>query len=238
MLRIFLTHLRSHMGALVKLKNPNQFAKHKYELFKLHDSQTISEMFTHFINIVNGLKALSRSFSNVELVSKILQSLTKKFEPKVTAIFWHKGHYQTWTKSNYQLPHYSRDDHFEWRWEEQKGEGSCSQGSDDDDFNDEDIPLQQVRKDSYRGRKDAINMPKQKSELDKGGRKCCVLLDKMVHGKFKQVQTKATPMKTKTHLHIFVRMVSNPSWGNIWTLSLWVATLLMFIYLLTKLSSF
>ena len=49
-------------------------------------SETIGDMFTHFKDVVNGLKGLGKSFSDFELVNKILRSLPKSWDPKVTAI--------------------------------------------------------------------------------------------------------------------------------------------------------
>ncbi|CAL2277772.1 unnamed protein product [Prunus armeniaca] len=43
-------------------------------------------MFTRFTDIVNSLKALGKDYANVEHGRKILWSLLKKWEPKVTAI--------------------------------------------------------------------------------------------------------------------------------------------------------
>ena len=43
-------------------------------------------MFTRFTDITNGLKSLGRVYSNVDLVQKILRSLSDKQDPKVTAI--------------------------------------------------------------------------------------------------------------------------------------------------------
>ncbi|GAV79198.1 zf-CCHC domain-containing protein/DUF4219 domain-containing protein/UBN2 domain-containing protein, partial [Cephalotus follicularis] len=45
---------------------------HEYELFVMHDSECISDMFTRFTTIVNSLKNLGKSYSNQELVRKIL----------------------------------------------------------------------------------------------------------------------------------------------------------------------
>lgn len=59
---------------------------HKYELFKMMPGESISSMFTRFTDIVNGLKSLGKPYSNVDLVRKILRSLPKQWEPKVTAI--------------------------------------------------------------------------------------------------------------------------------------------------------
>lgn len=40
-------------------------------------SETIGDIYTHFTDVINGLKALGKSFSNIELVNKILRSLPK-----------------------------------------------------------------------------------------------------------------------------------------------------------------
>ena len=59
---------------------------HKYELFKMKHDESITEIFTHFMDIINNLKILGKSYSNSDLVSKILRSLPKTWEAKVTAI--------------------------------------------------------------------------------------------------------------------------------------------------------
>ncbi|GAV66242.1 UBN2 domain-containing protein [Cephalotus follicularis] len=48
---------------------------HEYELFLIHDNECISDMFTRFTTIVNSLKNLGKSYSNQELVRKILSRL-------------------------------------------------------------------------------------------------------------------------------------------------------------------
>ncbi|GAV73049.1 zf-CCHC domain-containing protein/UBN2 domain-containing protein [Cephalotus follicularis] len=59
---------------------------HEYELFVMHNDESISDMFTHFTTIINSLKNLGKSYSNQELVRKILSCLPKSWTPKVTAI--------------------------------------------------------------------------------------------------------------------------------------------------------
>ena len=59
---------------------------HSFELFRMKPIETIGDMFTRFTDIVNGLKRLRKSFSDFELVNKILRSLPKSWDPKVTAI--------------------------------------------------------------------------------------------------------------------------------------------------------
>ena len=59
---------------------------HKYELFKIEHDESITAMFTRFTDIINGLKSLGKSYTNSELVRKILRSLPRTWEAKVTAI--------------------------------------------------------------------------------------------------------------------------------------------------------
>ena len=59
---------------------------HKYELFKIETNKIIFEMFTRFIDIINVLKSLSKLYTNVEMVRKILRCLPRSWGPKVTAI--------------------------------------------------------------------------------------------------------------------------------------------------------
>ena len=59
---------------------------HKYELFKMESNENIYAMFTRFTDIINSLKSLGRTYSNSDLVHKILRSLPRNWEAKVTAI--------------------------------------------------------------------------------------------------------------------------------------------------------
>ena len=59
---------------------------HKYELFKMEPTESITNMFTRFSDIVNCLKSLDKDFTNSDLVRKILRSLSRSWESKVTAI--------------------------------------------------------------------------------------------------------------------------------------------------------
>ncbi|GAV84311.1 zf-CCHC domain-containing protein/UBN2 domain-containing protein [Cephalotus follicularis] len=52
----------------------------------MHNDECISDMFTRFTTITNSLKNLGKSYSNQELVRKILRCLPKSWTPKVTAI--------------------------------------------------------------------------------------------------------------------------------------------------------
>ncbi|GAV85628.1 zf-CCHC domain-containing protein/UBN2 domain-containing protein, partial [Cephalotus follicularis] len=55
---------------------------HEYELFIMHNDEFISDMFTRFTTIVNSLKNLGKSYSNQELVRKILRCLPRSWSPK------------------------------------------------------------------------------------------------------------------------------------------------------------
>ena len=59
---------------------------HDFELFRMQPSETIGDMYTRFTDVVNNLRVLGKSFSNFDLVSKILRSLPKRWDPKITAI--------------------------------------------------------------------------------------------------------------------------------------------------------
>ncbi|GAV77915.1 UBN2 domain-containing protein, partial [Cephalotus follicularis] len=50
---------------------------HEYELVFMHENESISDMFTRFTTIINSLKNLGKSYSNQELVRKILRCLPK-----------------------------------------------------------------------------------------------------------------------------------------------------------------
>ncbi|GAV78694.1 UBN2 domain-containing protein, partial [Cephalotus follicularis] len=55
---------------------------HEYELFVMHDNECISDMFSRFTTIINSLKNLGKSYSNQELVRKILRCLPKSWTAK------------------------------------------------------------------------------------------------------------------------------------------------------------
>ena len=58
----------------------------QFEKFKMESNETIDEMHNRFINIINPLSVLGKTFSNVEINSKILRSLPKEWEAKRIAI--------------------------------------------------------------------------------------------------------------------------------------------------------
>ena len=60
---------------------------HQYKRFKMQPNETIKEMFTCFTDITNNLKSLGKTYTNKEMVRKIIRRLPKnKRGPKVVAI--------------------------------------------------------------------------------------------------------------------------------------------------------
>jgi len=59
---------------------------HRFELFKMEENETISEMVTRFTDITNTLASLGKDYTQVERVRKILRALTPEWEKKTTAI--------------------------------------------------------------------------------------------------------------------------------------------------------
>ena len=52
----------------------------------MKSSKTIGDMYTQFTDVVNGLKGFGKRFSDFEHVNKILRSLPKSWDPKVTTV--------------------------------------------------------------------------------------------------------------------------------------------------------
>jgi hypothetical protein len=50
---------------------------HQYELLKMLPNESIITMFTKMTTITNSLDAFSRIYTNADIVSKILRSLSK-----------------------------------------------------------------------------------------------------------------------------------------------------------------
>jgi len=58
---------------------------HQYELFKMLPNESITSMFTRMTTITNSFYVLGRIYTNADIMSKILRSLPKTWETKVTA---------------------------------------------------------------------------------------------------------------------------------------------------------
>ncbi|VFQ70475.1 unnamed protein product [Cuscuta campestris] len=60
---------------------------HEYELFAMKENELVEDMFGRFSNIISDLDMLGKTFTNKELVRKILRSLTKEWESKVNSTY-------------------------------------------------------------------------------------------------------------------------------------------------------
>ena len=76
----------THEGTSQVKESKINMLVHNYELFRMKTDESITEMFTRFTDIINGLKSLGKVYPNNEQVRKILRSLPKAWEAKVTAI--------------------------------------------------------------------------------------------------------------------------------------------------------
>ncbi|GAV78058.1 DUF4219 domain-containing protein/UBN2 domain-containing protein [Cephalotus follicularis] len=59
---------------------------HDYEMFTMNENKDIKSIFSRFTNIINALQPLDKTYSNSEMVRKVLRCLPKSWMPKVTAI--------------------------------------------------------------------------------------------------------------------------------------------------------
>ena len=50
---------------------------YSYELFCMKPSENIEDMYTYFMDVINGLKALGKSFFDFKFINKILRYLPK-----------------------------------------------------------------------------------------------------------------------------------------------------------------
>ena len=67
----------THEGTSRVKESKINLLMHDFELFRMKPSETIVDMYTHFMDVINSLNALGKSFSNLELINKILRSLPK-----------------------------------------------------------------------------------------------------------------------------------------------------------------
>ena len=76
----------THEGTLQVKNTKINLLIHSFEIFEMMHYESISDMFSRFMTIINELKSLGKIYTNADLVNKILRSLPKSWDPKVTAI--------------------------------------------------------------------------------------------------------------------------------------------------------
>ena len=80
--RLEVTHEGTNQVKKIKIN----MLVHKYELFKIESTESIISMYTRFTDIVNNLKNLGKVYTDADLCKKILRSLLRTWDSKVTAI--------------------------------------------------------------------------------------------------------------------------------------------------------
>ncbi|VFQ70056.1 unnamed protein product [Cuscuta campestris] len=65
----------------------NDFLTQEYEMFRMKEGEKIDDMFDRFSKIINDLHALKKTYTNKDLVRKILRSLTPEWRSKADAIY-------------------------------------------------------------------------------------------------------------------------------------------------------
>ncbi|XP_031264437.1 uncharacterized protein LOC116122767 [Pistacia vera] len=76
----------SHEGTSQVKESKIEMSFHDYELFEMKTKESITDMYKRFSNLINDLKGPGKSFVTLELVKKILCSLSESWTMKVTAI--------------------------------------------------------------------------------------------------------------------------------------------------------
>ncbi|XP_058785608.1 uncharacterized protein LOC131660382 [Vicia villosa] len=84
--KIWDTLVETHEGtAEVKRSRLNTLSQ-EYELFRMQPGESILELQKRFVHLINNLSALGNKVSTEEQNIKVLRSLTREWQPKVTAI--------------------------------------------------------------------------------------------------------------------------------------------------------
>ncbi|XP_077228525.1 uncharacterized protein LOC143861486 [Tasmannia lanceolata] len=76
----------THEGTSQVKDSKINLLKRKYEMFRIGQNESISDMYTRFSKISNELANFGKSYPTDELVSKLFRSLPPYWDPKVTAI--------------------------------------------------------------------------------------------------------------------------------------------------------
>jgi len=76
----------THEGITNVRREREQTLVSEYEAFQIKNGETISELQTRFSHFVNHLLGLGKTFEDDELNIKILNCLTRTWEPKIKAI--------------------------------------------------------------------------------------------------------------------------------------------------------
>ncbi|CAJ2660665.1 unnamed protein product [Trifolium pratense] len=80
------TLVETHEGTVEVKRSRLNTLSQEYELFTMQPGESILNLQKRFVHLTNHLKALGKTLTNDELNLKVLRSLTREWQPKVTAI--------------------------------------------------------------------------------------------------------------------------------------------------------
>ncbi|KAK2403685.1 rust resistance kinase Lr10 [Trifolium repens] len=80
------TLVETHEGTVEVKRSRLNTLSQEYELFRMQPGESILNMQKRFVHLANHLNALGKTLTNDELNLKVLRSLTREWQPKVTAI--------------------------------------------------------------------------------------------------------------------------------------------------------
>lgn len=80
------TLVETHEGTTEVKRSRLNTLSQEYELFRMQPGESILDLQKRFVHLTNHLRALGKIFTNDELNLKVLRSLTREWQPKVTAI--------------------------------------------------------------------------------------------------------------------------------------------------------
>lgn len=75
-----------HEGTVEVKRSKLNTLSQEYEMFRMHPGEIILELKNIFTHLTNHLMAFGKTFTNDELNLKVLRSLTRAWQPKVTSI--------------------------------------------------------------------------------------------------------------------------------------------------------
>src|SRR4051812_44873497 len=80
------TLVETHEGTTEVKRSRLNTLSQEYELFRMKPEETILDLRKRFVHLTNHFKALGKTLTTEELNLKVLISLTRELQPKVTAI--------------------------------------------------------------------------------------------------------------------------------------------------------
>ncbi|XP_077249185.1 uncharacterized protein LOC143888633 [Tasmannia lanceolata] len=83
---IWTTLETTHEGTTQVKKTKINLIVSDFEAFKMKNDESIYEIYTRFTNIINELEGLGKTYTNEEIVNKLLRSLPASWDLKITAI--------------------------------------------------------------------------------------------------------------------------------------------------------